>query len=149
MCSTLCIPPDINSELVTQEVLRCSDNEVTLFSSDGDIRKITKSDYLRYKRNPLREAFDQLPGWFDGVNKVVLYKSYQGEHTLGWKTSLERKVPALYIEGEMHYTTADGQSDFQEVIFTIALDPSIPWFAQVARVRIKSEGTMWRLDEVK
>lgn len=148
MCSTLCIPPDVSSDLVTQKVVNCSKDEVTLFSSDGDIRKITAADFARYKGNPLREIFDQLPLWFDGVDKVTLYKSYPGEHTLGWKTPRERKVPALYIDGEIHYTTADGQTDFQEVIFTLVQDPSIPWFAQVVRVRIKREGTMWRLNEV-
>ena len=46
MCSTLCIPPDVNSDLVTQKVVNCQDDEVTLFTSDGDIRKITRADFL-------------------------------------------------------------------------------------------------------
>lgn|GEM_PF-2740282 len=148
MCQTLCIPPDINSEKVVQEVVACEDNKVTIFGSDGDIRTITKDDFHKYKKNPLRELFNELPSWLDGANKVTIYQMTSTKHTLGWGTENERKVPALQLQGQIHYATGTGSDQFEEAIFTVILDESIPWFARAARVRLTGEGTMWRLDEV-
>lgn len=148
VCQTLCIPPDVSSDLVTQEVVNCTESSATIMSSDGDIRTITASDFEKYRRNPLRELFNQLPNWFEGVFKVTIMSARRGEHTLGWKTENERKVGAWYLEGQLAYRTNNGSEDWEDVIFTLIDDPSIPWFAQAARVRLTNDGTMWRLDEI-
>lgn len=148
VCQMLCIPVDLRSEMITVEVVNCSEESATLFSSDGDIQVITASDYQRYHSNPLRQIFEQIPNWLDGVYKVSIYSMKRGEHTLGWKTENERKIPAWYLEGQITYRGDNGSEDAIDVIFTLVEDESVPWFARAARVRITRDGTMWRLDEI-
>lgn len=148
VCQSLCIPADLRSEMITVEVVNCSQDSVTLFSSDGDIREITKEEYRSYNSNPLRQLFEQIPNWLAGVYKVSLYSLKRGEHTLGWKTENERKVPAWYLEGQLVYRSDNGSEDSIDVIFTLIDDKSVPWFARASRVRLTRDGTMWRLDEI-
>lgn len=146
MCQTECVDATISSEFVTQEVVNCTADEVTIFSSDGDIRKITRQDFLRYKKNPLRELLHQIHFYRDRVAKIVVTSSYPKEHTLNWKTPQERKVRAQFIRA-----TFEGQNpnEFAQALLTVINDSTIPWFAQAARIRIEREGTYWRLHEVK
>lgn len=148
VCQSLCIPPDINSEFVTEEVINCTEDSVTIFSSDGDIRTITRADFLKFNKNPLRELFSRIPNWYAGVYQVSIMRVRRGEHTLGWKTPQERKVPAWFLEGQIVYRAGDGSESFEDVIFTLIDDETIAWFAQSARMRLTHEGTMWRLDEI-
>lgn len=145
MCQSECVDPNVISEIVTQEVVNCSSDSVTIFSSDGDIRTITRDLFIKYKKNPLRELLHQSNSFRDGIEKVVISHSYPGQHTLGWKTEDERKVNATFFRG----TYEGGSSnEFRESIFTVIVDSSIPWFAQAARIRIEEEGTYWRLQDV-
>ena len=148
MCQSECLDPIIASEMVTIEVMNCKEDSVTLFSSDGDIRIVTKDDFMTYKKNPIRELLQQLPQWMEGAYKVTFNSSYRGEHTLGWKTENERTVPALFYRVTID-SIIQGSSDFKEAIVTVIPDSSLPWFVHAARVRLQDDGTMWRLQDVQ
>jgi len=146
-CESRCIPPDIRSEMVTVEIVNCSSHEVTLLSSDGDVRKITRDDFIKYKKNPLREFLRVLPEWIEGAHKIQTFRKTRVKHTLGWKTSYERQVSAWQFEVTLSAHIGSGVDDSQ-YIFTVITDQSVPWFVQLARVRIFDEGTMWRLHDL-
>lgn len=146
ICQSECVDPNIISESVTQEVVNCNSNSVTIFSSDGDIREITREQFLSFKKNPLRELISQMRSFRDQVYKVIILSSTPGKHTLGWKTSGERKVDGLYFRATIE---AENPNEFAQAIFTVVNNSEIPWFAQAARIRVEREGTYWRLQDVK
>ncbi len=146
MCQSECVDAQIASEMVSQEVVNCSSDKVTIFSSDGDIREITRENFNRYKKNPLRELLHQIHTFRDGIAKVVINSSYPGTHTLGWNTPEERQINAVFFRGTFE---GSNSNEFMEAIFTVSQDPSLPWFAQATRIRIEREGTYWRLHEVQ
>ena len=146
MCQSECVDPLIISETVTQEIVNCTPESVTLFSSDGDIRVITKEMFLRYKKNPVRELLHQMDSYRDGISKAIINSSYPGTHTLGWQTPAERKVQARFLRATFE---GSNSNEFMQAILTVILDPQLPWFAQAARIRIEREGTYWRLQDVQ
>lgn len=146
ICQSECVDPNIISEMVTQEVVNCNSNSVTIFSSDGDIREITREQFLAYNKNPLRELLSQMGSFRDQVYKVIILSSDPAKHTLGWKTSSERKVDALHFRATIE---SENPNEFAQAIFTVVTDSSLPWFAQATRIRVEREGTYWRLQDVK
>jgi hypothetical protein len=148
VCEMYCIPPHLKSDMVTVEVVNCKEDEATLFSSDGDVRTITKSDFLKYQKNPMRELIANLPNWIEGVHRVTLLRMEKKKHTLGWKTKNERTVDAWYLEGSVAIKTSSGAETTEDMIFTLITDGHLPWFARAARVRLREDGSMWRLHDL-
>lgn len=146
ICQSECVDPNIVSEVVNQEVVNCSSHSVTIYSSDGDIRTITREQFLSYNKNPLRELLHHADSFRDQVHKVIVTSLKPGFHTLGWKTDKERKVPATFLSGTFE---AENISQFADAVFTVINNSSIPWFAQAARIRVSGEGTYWRLHDVQ
>jgi hypothetical protein len=148
MCHSVCIPPDIRSNWVEESVLSCSSDEVVTVLSDGEIRRVGRSDFTRFQGNPLRELFERVPNWLKGAYRFEILQVVPAVHTLGWKTENERQVSAFNVDGEVFLNIPSGQEESFRFIATLIDDPSIPWSLRAARFRIIDEGTVWRLHDL-
>jgi hypothetical protein len=147
MCHTTCYPPDIRSLVVKEEFLSCDSEKVVAVLSDGEVRSVTRAQYESFQFNPLRELFERLPLWFEGIFRIEIMSVVEATHTLGWKTESERKVRAWNIDGEFFFRTGNGNEDSMPFIATLIQDPSVPWHLRAARFRLTNEGTLWRLHD--
>lgn len=147
MCHTTCFPPDIRSLMVEEQFLSCDSQKVVAVLNDGEVRTVTREQYEGFAYNPLRELFERVPNWMEGVYRFEVRTVTNATHTLGWKGANERQVSALNIEGDVSIRTSNGSEDTMPFIATLINDPSVPWHLRAARFRLTNEGTIWRLHD--
>lgn len=147
-CQSICTDPRLVLKKDLFQIESCQSEEVLISSREGEFSFMTKEEFLKNNKNPLRIFIQRLPELFKGTYKVDLRRITDTQHTLGWKTPQERKVEAWQIELLLHFSEGEDQSGDENVILTLLKDENIPLWLRVARFRMIEHGTVWRLDEI-
>jgi len=132
-CFSLCQASDKVSE---HRISSCQANEVLLISDSGYYLQITKKLFDLNKGNLLTIFMQSVDDFIDYPGKIVLTKIKPALYTVARNLPNERKIEALNIWGEYHFSDFLGSV---EVIFSVAKDTQ--GVAQVLRFRI--DGRTW------
>ncbi|MGZ5279781.1 MAG: hypothetical protein ACXWC9_07565 [Pseudobdellovibrionaceae bacterium] len=118
-------------------VANCSSEMVSIYSDNGIILDISKSDFESRNGNMAQIFLENLAVFFAQPGQVILQSAVHAEYTL----FSGKKLPALHVNGEFR---PEGMPRSFPILITVI--QGAPGVAQVARLRLDQQ-TWFRLKE--